>query len=181
MQLPFHVLGDHVEGVAGPHVTDGVAALVRRAVEGVGGAGAALVVGQGRVRLQSVTETEKGDTLTGKNAFSSERCRQETDHSTSKPLLAATLSGMLSVWRGSTIPRVGLMALLAIPDDQSQLRLSCTSTRCSPLSTLPVFAFRGSKSKMATPVVSLPVPAVVGTERSRMLDHMTHFRKIIKC
>lgn len=38
-----------------------------------------------------------------------------TDHSTSKPLLAATLSGMLSVWTGSTMPSIGRMALLAIP------------------------------------------------------------------
>lgn len=56
LQLPFHVLGHHVEGVAGPHVTDGVAALVRGPVDGVGGAGAPLVVGQGGVRLQSMTE-----------------------------------------------------------------------------------------------------------------------------
>lgn len=116
--------------MAGPNVTDGVAALVGGAVEGVGWAGAPLVVGQRGVRLQSVTEMEHGEKFTEKKQFSSERCRQETDHSTSKPLLAATLSGMLSVWRGSTMPRVGLMALLAIPDDQSQLRLSFTSTRC---------------------------------------------------
>lgn len=38
-----------------------------------------------------------------------------TDQRTSKPLLAATLSGMLSVCVGSTMPSVGLMALLAIP------------------------------------------------------------------
>lgn len=53
--LPFHVLGDHVECVAGPDVTDGVAALVGGAADGVGGAGAALVVRQSGVRLQSVT------------------------------------------------------------------------------------------------------------------------------
>lgn len=61
-EVPFHVLGNHLEGVAGPHVTDGVAALVRRAVEGVGWAGAPLVVGQGGVRLQSVTEREERGT-----------------------------------------------------------------------------------------------------------------------
>lgn len=59
MELPFHVLGNHFEGVAGPYITDGVAALIGRAVEGVGWAGAPLVVGQGGVRLQSVTEMEK--------------------------------------------------------------------------------------------------------------------------
>lgn len=64
------------------------------------------------------------------------------------------------------MPRVGRMALLAIPEGQSQLRLTPSGPR--PLQTpVPVFAFRGSKSKMATPVVSLPVPAVVGTERSK--------------
>lgn len=61
MYSPFHVLGDHSEGVAGPYITDGVAALVGRAVEGVGWAGAPLVVGQGGVRLQSVTEIERED------------------------------------------------------------------------------------------------------------------------
>lgn len=151
--------------MAGPHVADGVAALVRRAVEGVGGAGAPLVVGQGGVRLQSVTGGDEEEKFTGQKEL--ERCRRETDHSTSKPLLAATLSGMLSVCRGSTIPRVGRMALLAIPGDQAQLTLSLTNARRWLPSLLPVFAFRGSKSKMATPVVSLPVPAVVGTERSR--------------
>ncbi len=40
----------------------------------------------------------------------------KTDQSTSKPLLAATLSGMLSVCVGSTMPSVGLIALLAIPE-----------------------------------------------------------------
>lgn len=93
--LPFHVLGDHSEGVERPHVTDGVAALVGGAAEGVGGAGAPLVVGKGGVRLQSVAETQ--DRLSEKQDFSSERRRQETDQSTSKPLLAATLCGMLSV------------------------------------------------------------------------------------
>lgn len=52
----------------------------------------------------------------------------ETDQSTSKPLLAATLCGMLRVWRGSTTPRVGLMALLAIPGHQSQLTQSHVRT-----------------------------------------------------
>lgn len=61
LYLPFHVLGDHVEGVAGPHVADGVAALVGRAVDGVGGAGAPLVVGQSGVRLQSMTEGNKNN------------------------------------------------------------------------------------------------------------------------
>lgn len=66
------------------------------------------------------------------------------------------------------MPRVGLMALLAIPEGQSQLRLRLLPSKPRPLQPpLPVFAFRGSKSKMATPVVSLPVPAVVGTERSK--------------
>lgn len=47
--VPFHVLGDHVESMAGPDITDGVTALVGRAVDGVCGAGAPLVVGQGGV------------------------------------------------------------------------------------------------------------------------------------
>lgn len=45
--------------MAGPHVTDGVTALVGGAVDGVGGAGRPLVVGQSGVRLQSVTEGGK--------------------------------------------------------------------------------------------------------------------------
>lgn len=53
---PFHELCDHVKGVAGPDVADGVAALVGRAVDGVGGAGAPLIVWQSGVRLESVTE-----------------------------------------------------------------------------------------------------------------------------
>lgn len=57
--LPFHELGHHPEGVAGPHVTDGVAALVGGAGQGVGGAGAPLVVGEGGVRLQGVAERRK--------------------------------------------------------------------------------------------------------------------------
>lgn len=127
MHLPFHVVGHHPEGVAGPHVADGVAALVRGTVDGVGGAGAPLVIRKGGVRLQSVAEAERRDRFTAGGKYGSERRRRETDHSTSKPLLAATLSGMLSVCRGSTMPRVGLMALLAIPDSQSQPRLSLTS------------------------------------------------------
>lgn len=59
LYLPFHVLGDHVEGVAGPDIANGVAALVGGAVDGVGGAGAPLVVGQSGVRLQSMTEENK--------------------------------------------------------------------------------------------------------------------------
>ena len=58
------------------------------------------------------------------------------------PLNAATLSGMLRVWSGSMIPSSGLRALLAIP----------------------VLASAGRWSNTATPVVSLPVPEVVGTE-----------------
>lgn len=57
--LPFHELGHDVEGVASPDVTDGVAALVGGAVDGVGGAGGPLVVGQRRVGLQGVTEGEE--------------------------------------------------------------------------------------------------------------------------
>ena len=45
--------------MAGPDVTDGVAALVGGAVDGVGGAGAPLVVGQRGVRLQSVADGHK--------------------------------------------------------------------------------------------------------------------------
>lgn len=65
LHLPFHVLGNHVEGVAGPDVTDGVAALVGGAVDGVGGAGAPLIVGQSGVRLQSMTEAKKKTTGRG--------------------------------------------------------------------------------------------------------------------
>lgn len=63
--LPFHVLGDHSEGVARPHVADGVAALVGGAAERVGGAGAPLVVGKGGVRLQGVTATTEAGTKAG--------------------------------------------------------------------------------------------------------------------
>ena len=65
----------------------------------------------------------------------------------SYPLKAATLSGMVRVCRGSTKPSRGLRARLAIP----------------------VLAPSSSKSKMATPVVSLPVPAVVGTRKFKCL------------
>lgn len=57
--LPFHVLGDHIEGVTGPHITNGVAALVGGSVDGVGGARAPLVVGESGVRLQSMAEGNK--------------------------------------------------------------------------------------------------------------------------
>ena len=50
------------------------------------------------------------------------------------------MGGWVIVLSESTIPRVGFRYLWAIP----------------------VFAFFWTKSKMATPVVSLPVPAVVG-------------------
>lgn len=57
--LPFHVLGNHIEGMTGPHITNGVAALVGRPVDGVGGARAPLVVGESGVRLQSMAEGNK--------------------------------------------------------------------------------------------------------------------------
>ena len=60
---------------------------------------------------------------------------------TSSPLDAATCGGMVFVFSGSRRPSVGLSRRLAIPV------LACISVR----------------SKMLTPVVSLPVPAVVGT------------------
>jgi hypothetical protein len=41
-------------------------------------------------------------------------------HKTSKPLLAATLSGMKRVCSGSTIPIVGRMARFAIPEEQKE-------------------------------------------------------------
>lgn len=47
----------------------------------------------------------------------------------------------MRVFRGSHIPNVGLRARWA----------------------MPVFAFLATRSKMAVPVVSLPVPDVVGT------------------
>ena len=61
---------------------------------------------------------------------------------TSKPLQAATILGIVLVFSGSIIPIVGLRYL----------------------SESPVFACISSKSNMAPPVVSLPVPAVVGTQ-----------------
>lgn len=47
--------------MARPHIADGVAALVGGAVDGVGGAGAPLAVGQGSVRLQGVAAVEQTD------------------------------------------------------------------------------------------------------------------------
>lgn len=62
-------------------------------------------------------------------------------HRTSRPELAWTAEGMVRVFRGSHIPRVGL-------------RLRCA---------MPVLARLETRSKIAVPVVSDPVPAVVGT------------------
>ena len=62
-------------------------------------------------------------------------------HSTSKPLQAATIFGSELVLSGSTRPTSGRSDRWAIP----------------------VFAPISLKSKIATPVVSLPVPIVVGT------------------
>jgi len=59
---------------------------------------------------------------------------------TSKPLAATTVLGMVSVTEGSITARVGLVLLDA----------------------MPVLACMDSKSKMESPVHSLPVPAVVG-------------------
>ena len=59
---------------------------------------------------------------------------------TSSPLDAATCGGIVRVFSGSSRPSVGLSRRLAMPV------LACNSVR----------------SKMLTPVVSLPVPAVVG-------------------
>ena len=61
--------------------------------------------------------------------------------STSRPDEACTAEGIVRVLRGSQIPKVGLRA------------------RCA----IPVFTFLATKSNIAVPVVSLPVPAVVGT------------------
>ena len=58
----------------------------------------------------------------------------------SRPLDAATCGGMVRVFSGSSMPSVGLSRRLA----------------------MPVFACSFVRSKMLTPVVSLPVPAVVG-------------------
>ena len=52
-----------------------------------------------------------------------------------------TILGSVVVLSGSTIPMTGLSARW----------------------DMPVLAFIASRSKMATPVVSLPVPVVVGT------------------
>ncbi len=54
---------------------------------------------------------------------------------------AVTSGGSVSVLTGSTMPSVGLSLRWA----------------------MPVLAWRSARSKMITPVVSLPVPAVVGT------------------
>src|SRR5262245_33202310 len=59
----------------------------------------------------------------------------------SSPLEAVTCRGMVFVFCGSRRPSVCFSLLLAIP----------------------VFACISVRSKMLTPVVSLPVPAVVGT------------------
>lgn len=47
--------------MARPHIADGVAALVGGAVDGVGGAGAPLAVGQGSVGLQGMAAGEQTD------------------------------------------------------------------------------------------------------------------------
>ena len=62
----------------------------------------------------------------------------------SSPLDAATSGGMVRVFSGSRSPSVGLRRRLA----------------------MPVFTCRRMRSKMLTPVVSLPVPAVVGMAMS---------------
>ena len=61
-------------------------------------------------------------------------------HRMSSPLDAATFGGIVRVLSGSSTPSVGLSRRLA----------------------MPVFACNSVRSKMLTPVVSLPVPAVVG-------------------
>lgn len=63
---------------------------------------------------------------------------------TSRPELDLTADGMLAVLRGSHIPSVGFRFRWA----------------------MPVFALLETRSKMAVPVVSLPVPAVVGMAMS---------------
>ena len=60
--------------------------------------------------------------------------------STSRPDEAATVDGSMRVLSGSSNPSVGF----------------------NPRSAMPVFACMSTRSKIATPVVSLPVPAVVG-------------------
>ena len=64
---------------------------------------------------------------------------------TSRPELECTADGMVRVLSGSQMPRVGLRA------------------RCA----MPVLAFLLTRSKMAVPVVSDPVPAVVGDRDER--------------
>lgn len=61
-------------------------------------------------------------------------------HKTSRPELALTAAGMVLVLSGSQMPSVGL-------------RFRCA---------MPVLARFATRSKMAVPVVSEPVPAVVG-------------------
>lgn len=61
-------------------------------------------------------------------------------HRTSRPLEVCTAGGMLAVLSGSQRPRVGFRCRWAIP----------------------VFDLWVERSKMAVPVVSEPVPAVVG-------------------
>lgn len=61
--------------------------------------------------------------------------------STSNPELTCTAGGIVLVFSGSHMPKVGFNALWA----------------------MPVFAFLATRSKIAVPVVSEPVPAVVGT------------------
>lgn len=62
-------------------------------------------------------------------------------HKTSKPDEACTADGIVRVLSGSTMPRVGF------------------KLRCA----IPVFARLETRSNIAVPVVSEPVPAVVGT------------------
>ena len=62
----------------------------------------------------------------------------------SRPLEAATCGGMLRVLSGSNRPKVGFKRRLA----------------------MPVLACMRLRSKILTPVVSLPVPAVVGIANS---------------
>ena len=71
----------------------------------------------------------------GKAVYDSSACDK-----TSNPLAAATIGGSVFVWLGSTMPKTGRSSRLE----------------------MPVFVLISKKSKIATPVVSLPVPAVVG-------------------
>ena len=70
---------------------------------------------------------------------------------TSRPALTCTAVGQVCVFKESTIPRVGFKARLA----------------------MPVLKFLEVISRMAVPVVSEPVPAVVGTE---WRDHVKHMK-----